>query len=147
MNNYFLKTLFSILFIGLFTNTFSQTNEWIIYYENEKISIETKYQICEFSSTANQEIIIFRFTNLTNDILTLEYDTELSYGEQIVNTEQNGEESRKKIKINKNEIIVTNCDSKWNEFNIFSAFIENKNKQKYIYLSQFELKNINTENE
>ena len=147
MNNYFLKTLFSILFIGLFTNTFSQTNEWIIYYENEKISIETKYQICEFSSTANQEIIIFRFTNLTNDILTLEYDTELSYGEQIVNTEQNGEESRKKIKINKNEIIVTNCDSKWNEFNIFSAFIENKNKHKYIYLSQFELKNINTENE
>ena len=147
MNNYFLKTLFSILFIGLFTNTFSQTNEWIIYYENEKISIETKYQICEFSSTANQEIIIFRFTNLTNDILTLEYDTELSYGEQIVNTEQNGEESRKKIKINKNEIIVTNCDSKWNEINIFSAFIENKNKQKYIYLSQFELKNINTENE
>ncbi|MBE50982.1 MAG: hypothetical protein CMP51_04750 [Flavobacteriales bacterium] len=147
MNNYFLKTLFSILFIGLFTNTFSQTNEWIIYYENEKISIETKHQICEFSSTANQEIIIFRFTNLTNDILTLEYDTELSYGEQIVNTEQNGEESRKKIKINKNEIIVTNCDSKWNEFNIFSAFIENKNKQKYIYLSQFELKNINTENE
>ena len=71
----------------------------------------------------------------------------MSYGEQIVNTEQNGEESRKKIKINKNEIIVTNCDSKWNEFNIFSAFIENKNKQKYIYLSQFELKNINTENE
>ena len=147
MNSYFLKTLFSILFIGLFTNTFSQSNEWTIYYENEKISIETKYQICEFSSTANQEIIVFRFTNLTNDILTLEYDTELSYGEQIVNTEQNGEESRKKIKINKNEIIVTNCDSKWNEFNIFSAFIENKNKQKYIYLSQFELKNINTENE
>ena len=130
MNSYFLKTLFSILFIGLFTNTFSQSNEWTIYYENEKISIETKYQICEFSSTANQEIIVFRFTNLTNDILTLEYDTELSYGEQIVNTEQNGEESRKKIKINKNEIIVTNCDSKWNEFNIFSAFIENKNKQK-----------------
>ena len=147
MKNLFLKTIFAILFVGLCMDTFSQSNEWMMYYENEKITIETRYQICDFSSTASQELIIFKFTNLTNDLLTLDYNTELSYGAQIVSAEQNGEESRKNIKINKNESIITNCNSKWNEINIFSAFIENETKQKYIYLSQFELTNINIENE
>ena len=71
MKKTLLKTLFLTFFI-LFTNSiFSQSNDWIEYYSNNEIKIEYNYMICDFSSTASQELIVFRFTNLRDKEITL----------------------------------------------------------------------------
>ena len=69
------------------------------------------------------------------------------YNDELVNTEQNRDEFRKTIQIDQNETIITDCKSKWNEYNIFSAFIENETEVRYPYLTKFKLHNLTTENE
>ena len=56
--------LFSILFAN---SIFSQSNNWELYYSDNEIKIEYNYMICDFSSTASQEIVVFRFTNLKDN--------------------------------------------------------------------------------
>ena len=56
--------LFSILFVN---SLFSQSNNWELYYSDDDIKIEYNYMICDFSSTASQELIVFRFTNLKDN--------------------------------------------------------------------------------
>ena len=103
--------------------------------------------ICEFSSTASQEIVVFRFTNLSENKITLNYETLIWHDNKEINTEQNLDEFRKTINLNNNEIITTNCENKWKEYSIFYAFVHNETYEKYISLTKFELINITTENE
>ena len=136
--------LFSILFVN---SLFSHSNNWELYYSDNDIKIEYNYMICEFSSTASQEIVIFRFTNLSENKITLNYETLIWHDDTEINTEQNLDEFRKTINLNNNEIITTNCEDKWKEYSIFSAFVHNETNEKYISLTKFELINITTENE
>jgi hypothetical protein len=136
--------LFSILFVN---SLFSQSNNWELYYSDNEIKIEYNYMICDFSSTASQEIVIFRFTNLNENKITLNYETLIWHDGIEINTEQNSDEFRKSINLNNNEIITTNCENKWKEYSVFSAFVHNETNEKYISLTKFELINITTENE
>ena len=136
--------LFSILFVN---SLFSHSNNWELYYPDNDIKIEYNYMICEFSSTASQEIVIFRFTNLSENKITLNYETLIWHDDTEINTEQNLDEFRKTINLNNNEIITTNCENKWKEYSIFYAFVHNETYEKYISLTKFELINITTENE
>ena len=136
--------LFSILFVN---SLFSQSNNWELYYSDNEIKIEYNYMICDFSSTASQEIVIFRFTNLSENKITLNYETQIWHDGKEINTEQNADEFRKTINLNNNEIITTNCENKWKEYSVFSAFVHNETNEKYISLTKFELINITTENE
>ena len=104
--------------------------------------------ICDFSSTTTStEIVILRFTNLSEEKITLNYETEIWHDSIKINTEQNADEFRKTINLNSNQIITTNCDNQWNEHAIFSAFIHNKTSEKYASLTKFELTNITIEND
>jgi len=137
--------LFSILFVH---SAFSQSNEWELYYSNNEIKIEYNYMICDFSSTASQEIVIFRFTNLSENNITLNYETQIWDGkDRQDNTELNLDEFRKTINLENNEIITTNCENQWKEYAIFSAFVHNETNERYVSLTKFELINITTENE
>jgi len=136
--------LFSILFVN---SLFSQSNNWELYYSDNEIKIEYNYMICDFSSTASQEIVVFRFTNLSENKITLNYETQIWHDGKEINTEQNTDEFRKTINLNNNEIITTNCENKWKEYSVFSAFVHNETNEKYISLTKFELINITTENE
>ena len=136
--------LFSILFVN---SLFSQSNNWELYYSDNEIKIEYNYMICDFSSTASQEIVIFRFTNLSENKITLNYETLIWHDGKEINTEQNSDEFRKTINLNNNEIITINCENKWKEYSVFSAFVHNETNEKYISLTKFELINITTENE
>ena len=132
--------LFSILFVN---SLFSQSNNWELYYSDDKIKIEYNYMICDFSSTASKEIIVFKFTNLSEEEITLNYETEIWYDNKKINTEQNEDEFRKTINLNSNQIITTNCENQWKEHAIFSAFVYNETSEKYVSLTKFELTNIN----
>ena len=103
--------------------------------------------ICDFSSTASREIIALKFTNLSEEEVTLNYETEIWHDSIKINTEQNADEFRKTINLNSNQIITINCENQWNEYAIFSAFIHNKTSERHSSLTKFELINITTEND
>lgn len=136
--------LLSILFVN---SSFSQSNNWNLYYSDNAIKIEYNYMVCDFSSTASQEIVVFRFTNLNENKITLNYETQIWNKEKNINTEQNENEFRKTINLERNQIITTNCENKWKEYSIFSAFVHNETQEKYVSLTKFELINITTEND
>ena len=136
--------LFSILFVN---SLFSQSNNWELYYSDNEIKIEYNYIICDFSSTASQEVVVFRFSNLSKNKITINYETQIWHDDKEINTEQNTDEFRKTINLDNNEIITINCENIWKEYSIFSAFIHNETREKYISLTKFELINITTENE
>ena len=126
---------------------FSQSNNWELYYADNKIKIEYNYMICDFSSTASTERVILKFTNLSEEEITLNYETEIWNDSIKINTEQNADEFRKTINLNSNQIITTNCENQWKEYTIFSSFIHNKTSERYVSLTKFELTNITTEND
>ena len=131
--------LFSILFVN---SLFSQSNNWELYYDDDRIKIEYNYMICDFSSTASKEMIIFRFTNLSEEEITLNYETEIWHDSIKINTEQNADEFRKTINLNSKQIITANCENKWKEHAVFSAFAHNETSEKHVSLTKFELTNI-----
>ena len=145
------KTLLKLITLTcsiLFVNTvFSQSDNWEEYYSDNQIKIEYNYMICDFSSTANQELIVFRFTNLSENNITLNYETQIWYDGKEINTEHNSEEFRKTINLENNEIITTNCENQWKEYSIFSAFVHNETNERYVSLTKFELTNITTKND
>ena len=136
--------LFSILFAN---SIFSQSNNWELYYSDNEIKIEYNYMICDFSSTASQEIVVFRFTNLKDNKMILNYETQIWYDDKEINPEQNSDEFRKTINLDNNEIITTNCENQWKGHSIFSAFVHNKTNERYVSSTKFELTNITTEND
>ncbi|MGY8988439.1 MAG: hypothetical protein ACKVG7_07760 [Flavobacteriales bacterium] len=145
------KTLIKLITLTcsiLFVNTvFSQSDNWEEYYSDNQIKIEYNDMICDFSSTANQELIVFRFTNLSENNITLNYETQIWYDGKEINTEHNSDEFRKTINLDNNEIITTNCENQWKEYSIFSAFVHNETNEKYVSLTKFELTNITTKND
>ena len=145
------KTLLKLITLTcsiLFVNTvFSQSDNWEEYYSDNQIKIEYNYMICDFSSTANQELIVFRFTNLSENNITLNYETQIWYDGKEINTEHNSDEFRKTINLENNEIITTNCENQWKEYAIFSAFVHNETNERYVSLTKFELTNITTKND
>ena len=139
-NSLTIVILTSLMFI---TNImFSQSNNWEEYYNDNQIKIEYNYIICDFSSTASQEVVVLKFTNLFSGDVTITYDTKLWHNDKEIDTEQKPEEFRKNIRLKANETIITNCDNKMDYHAIFSAFIDNKTNEKYVTLTNFELTNI-----
>jgi len=124
-------------------NIYSQSSIWETHFINDTIKIEYSFMICEFSSTASQELIVFRFTNLTDNNIKLSYSTKLWNKENMINTEHNHVETRKHIELFPNEIKESDCDTTNKDYTIFSSFIHNETKVEYKTLIKFELTNIN----
>ena len=104
------------------------------------MKIEQKKITCDYSSTAQQEIIVFRFENLTQNKLSVEFFTNLWYNH--VSSKQSLEESRINIELNAREIIEANCENKNEVFYIFSNFTINGYSEGYNKLTKFELKDL-----
>ena len=104
MKNLLFKILcYCFMFLSS-NNIYSQSSIWETHFINDTIKIEYSFMICEFSSTASQELVIFRFTNLTNNNIKVSYSTKLWNKENMVNTEHNHAENRKNIQLYPNEI-------------------------------------------
>ena len=145
------RTLPAILiaFFSLFTFHLIGSNptEWEVYSENDTVKIEYAYQNCNFSSTAKQEVIVFKFTNLIAQNILLSYKANIWHDDVCINCEQESNESRYTIHIAENQTITTSCNDKWKEFAIFSAFITNDDETRYESLTKFELKEITISHE
>jgi hypothetical protein len=140
----------TLAFITLISTTLSASNptDWETYFENDSIKIEFAYQNCEFSSTAKQEVVAFRFTNLINQTISLSYKIEMWNNDQCLNCNKETKEHQKTLTLSNNEIITTNCNGEWKNLVIFSAFITNDNEEKrYESITKFELIAINISHE
>ena len=141
-----LSKIFCFCFIFILSNNIhSQSNNWETHFINDTIKIQYSFKTCEFSSTASQELVVFRFTNLINNNIKVSYSTKLWNKENTLNTELYYVENRKNIELYPNEIKESHCDIKNKDHTIFSSFIHNETKTKYVSLIKFELTNINIE--
>lgn len=143
MNKILPAILIAFFYLLTFNSMGSNPTEWEVYFENDTLKIEYTYQNCDFSSTAKQEIIVFKFTNLISQNILLSYKAEIWHNNVCTNCEQKSEESRYTIQIPSNKTITTNCSNEWRDYAIFSAFITNDDKEKrYESLTKFELQEI-----
>ena len=137
----------TLAFITLISTTISASNpaDWETYFENDSIKVEFAYQNCEYTEQFNSEFLIFKTSNYTNQILTIEWEEQLWYDENCINCETDNNESRKQIKIPANSTLVGKCN-KNNSLRIFSKFTEKledmNGVNKIVALSKFDLKNL-----
>ena len=128
------------------TNSMGENpEEWLTYFENDTVKIEFTYQNCEYTEQFNSEFVIFKISNLTNTLLTLEWEEQLWYDENCINCETDNNESRKQITIPANSTLEGRCNEN-NSLRIFSKFTLDLDKMpgvnKINALTKFELTNL-----
>jgi len=137
----------TLAFITLISTTLSASNpaDWETYFENDSIKIEFAYQNCEYIEQFNSEFVIFKISNYTNQILTIEWEEQLWYDENCINCETDNNESRKQNTIPATTTLEGKCNEN-NTLRVFSKFTEKledmNGVNKIVALSKFELKNL-----
>ena len=137
----------SLAFIILVPTTLSASNlaDWETYFENDSIKIEFAYQDCQYTEQFNSEFVIFKTSNFTNQILTIEWEEQLWYDENCINCETDNNENRKQITLLPNLTLEGKCNEN-NSLRIFSKFTLDLDKMpgvdKINALTKFELTNL-----
>ena len=120
---------------------------WTTYYSDSEVKIEYQYTNCEYPERFNQEFVILKITNLTNNDINVSWYNESWYDKKCINcSDEKSDEDFNKVYLNANEEVLGNCIDQ-NSLRIFSKFsdkIENMpGIKKIVKLTKFELKNIN----
>jgi hypothetical protein len=121
--------------------------KWTNYHSNNDVKIEYQYVNCEYSDRFNQEFVILKITNLTNNNLSVNWINESWYDKKCINCAENRtDEASNKVFIPANKIVIGDCSIQ-DDLRIFSKFsdkIENMpGVKKIVELTNFKLKNIN----
>lgn len=122
-------------------------SNWTTYYSDSEIKIEYQYTNCEYPERFNQEFVILKITNLTNNVINVSWYNESWYDKKCINcSDEKSDEAFNKVYLKANEEVLGNCIDQ-NSLRIFSKFsdkIENMpGIKKIVKLTKFELKNIN----
>ena len=122
-------------------------SNWTTYYSDSEIKIEYQYDNCEYPERFNQEFVILKITNLTNNDFNVSWYNESWYDKKCINcSDEKSDEAFNKVYLKSNEEVLGNCIDQ-NSLRIFSKFsdkIENMpGIKKIVKLTKFELKNIN----
>ena len=122
-------------------------SNWTTYYSDSEIKIEYQYTNCEYPERFNQEFVILKITNLTNNDINVSWYNESWYDKKCINcSDKKSDEDFNKVYVKANEKVLGNCIDQ-NSLRIFSKFsdkIENMpGIKKIVKLTKFELKNIN----
>ena len=122
-------------------------SNWTTYYSDSEVKIEYQYTNCEYPERFNQEFVILKITNLTNNDINVSWYNESWYDKKCLNcSDEKSDEAFNKVYLKANEEVLGNCFDQ-NSLRIFSKFsdkIENMpGIKKIVKLTKFELKNIN----
>ena len=122
-------------------------NNWTNYYSDNDVKIEYQYTNCEYSDRFNQEFVILKITNLTNNNLSLRWVNESWYDKKCINCSENKtDEATNKVLIPAKQVVLGDCDIQ-NNLRIFSKFSDRIEDmpgiKKIVELTKFKLKNIN----
>ncbi len=135
-----------LMFVSINSIAGSLSN-WTTYYSDSEIKIEYQYTNCEYPERFNQEFVILKITNLTNNDINVSWYNESWYDKKCINcSDEKSDEDFNKVYLKANEEVLGNCIDQ-NSLRIFSKFsdkIENMpGIKKIVKLTKFELKNIN----
>jgi len=135
-----------LMFVSINSIAGSLSN-WTTYYSDSEIKIEYQYTNCEYPERFNQEFVILKITNLTNNDINVSWYNESWYDKKCINcSDEKSDEDFNKVYLKANEKVLGNCIDQ-NSLRIFSKFsdkIENMpGIKKIVKLTKFELKNIN----
>lgn len=93
-----------------------RVDTWTSYKEFGGIKIEYKFQDChseDLDKFRNLTVVLFRFTNTTNQKLELSWSTELFMDGECVNCDKiNSDESKYSVKLDAKQVIEADCTSK-----------------------------------
>jgi hypothetical protein len=139
-------TLVLSLIISISTHAESPNN-WTTYYSDNDVKIEYQYTNCEYSDRFNQEFVILKITNLTNNNLSISWVNESWYDNKCINCSENRtDEALNEIFVPANQVVIGDCDIQDN-LRIFSKFSDRIEDmpgiKKIVELTKFKLKNIN----
>ena len=146
--NFRITTFTLILSIIMSINTHAESpNNWTTYYSHNDVKIEYQYTNCEYSDRFNQEFVILKMTNLTNNNLSISWDNESWYDKKCINCSENKtDEASNKVLIPANQVVSGDCYIQDN-LRIFSKFSDRIEDmpgiKKIVELTKFKLKNIN----
>ena len=144
------KTVILYLVFFLFINTSLQANttdNWTNYYSDNDVLIEYQNLNCEYSDRYNQEFVILKITNLTNNQISVSWNNESWYDKKCINCSvDDTNESYNQVLIDANKFVTGNCSTQ-NNLRIFSKFSDSlanmPGVKKIVKLTKFKLKNIN----
>lgn len=120
------------------------TKTWVEVTTVEGVKIEYKFEECNSSSVQNQVLLLLRFTNLTQDKLSLSWTTEIWRNNTCYNCHRlDNPEYTHTLVLNPGEIAQGSCDSKDNKsLYIFSSFVELSPGMTDQKLTDFKLNNL-----
>ena len=141
----FSALVFSLIFIMI--SHAEAPNNWTNYYSDNDVKIEYQYTNCEYSDRFNQEFVILKITNLTNNNFFINWVNESWYDKKCINCSDNiTDEASNKVLIPANQVLVGDCNIQDN-LRIFSKFSDRIEDmpgiKKIVELTKFKLKNIN----
>ncbi|OFZ65537.1 MAG: hypothetical protein A3D92_25185 [Bacteroidetes bacterium RIFCSPHIGHO2_02_FULL_44_7] len=128
----------ALLFIFLSLNGFAQQayssesfniksgapTDWVSYLDYPDFKIEFKFSACDPPSGLDNESVLFRFTNKTNESMSLHWHLLLSYDE-VCRTCAYPEEYGYELSLDPNQVLEGDCASEGNyRLKVFSKFID-----------------------
>ena len=144
----FLCMLMTIL-ITISFSSYSQRTEspyknkvWQPLNSKDGVEIYYKYEDCIDSKNGiNQEQVILKVVNTTNNNIMLSWDLEKWHEEICDGCDPNGKDNHFTIKLKAGETIIGGCETRLlhKELIIFSMFLDKENSH---LLSQFHIKNM-----
>jgi len=134
-------TLKSKNYISIYIEKFSNNPNWKIEFQNNEIKVESAIvKLVQPQDGITHEIVIFRYTNLTQKNISLSFNRSSYYGNVCYGCE--GKESQFKLDLKPLETIEYKEGERNKTFYLFSKDLKGTIKKE---LSKFEIINIVTQ--
>jgi len=141
-----MKTLSTILFLFIVQLSFSQVKPnktWTDYTTFEGVKIEYKYAVCTPDERREQILVLFRYTNTTQDKVELTWKSETWRNNNCMNCNSSSTEHNRFIVLNPNEIVEATGSTKKIKSNYifanFKVLVPGMTKQQ---LTDFKFQNL-----
>lgn len=121
--------------------------EWTELFTRDGVKVEYKYQVCENATVSNQVLVLFRFTNTTNEIKSLSWSTKEFRNDICTNCHKiDRPEYERTVVLSPGEVLEGDGTSKLdNRVYIFSHFINLVPGMSDQKLTDFEFVNVNVQ--
>lgn len=126
---------------------FEPTEEWQEYATLENVRIEYKRKTCLPANDREQNLILFRYTNLSSDVKTVSWVVKIWRNDNCVNCNKiTSPEYAHSVTLQPNQVIEADGSSKSNKnIYIFDNFVKLVPGMQEQRLTNFELMNLNVE--
>jgi hypothetical protein len=141
-----MKLLYSIIFILISQFILAQESsnkKWKQHSNFQGINIEYRQAICKPDNGREQILLLFRYTNTTQDKVELTWKVEVWRNNICTNCKSNSNEHNRLVTLKPNEVIEADGSTKRIKYNYifgnFSKLVRGMNKQK---LTDFKFQNL-----